>query len=99
MSKGNYVSVKNNVAIIEKQFKQEQAEGLMQEVPYATAKKELGADFLLTDLADFEKSDDSFRVIHDGTYDVKANLRIRLMDQGRLPGIAEKQFIVQRAQD
>jgi hypothetical protein len=44
MSKGNYVSVKNNVAIIEKQFKQEQAEGLMQEVPYATAKKEFGSD-------------------------------------------------------
>jgi hypothetical protein len=53
----------------------------------------------LAALADIEKSDDSFGVVHDGTHGVKANLRIRPMDQCHFPGIADKQFIIRRAQD
>ena len=49
-------------------------------------------------LGGIEKSDDSFRVIHDGSHGVKVNQRIRPRDQMRFPGIAEKSFILSRSQ-
>ena len=77
----------------------EQAEGFMQEVPYAMAKKEFGSDLLLVALAGIEKSDDFIRVIHDDTHGVKADQRIRPRDQGHFPGIADKQFFMQGTRD
>eukprot|EP00973_Karenia_brevis_P037472 5169693-Karenia_brevis.AAC.1 len=44
-----------------------------------------------------EKSDDSFRVIHDGTHGVQADLEIVTRDQVAYPTIAEKTFVLTRA--
>ena len=96
-SKDNYVSVKNNVGSIEKQFREEESEGLMAEVPILAAESEFGEDLLFAALAGIEKSDESFRVIHDGTHGVKVNQRIKPRDQCRFPGIAEKKFLMRRA--
>eukprot|EP00973_Karenia_brevis_P067461 9383581-Karenia_brevis.AAC.1 len=44
-----------------------------------------------------EKSDSTFRIIHDATHGVRVNPRIKPRDRVRYPGIPEKKKILSRA--
>ena len=92
----NYASVHENVAIIEAQFREEEKLGMLCEVPLAQALKEYGADELhLAALAAIRKTDDSFRILHDGTHGVQVNPRIIVRDQMRCPGVPEARAVMQ----
>ena len=58
--RGNYVSAKDKVDSIEKQFREEEPEGLMAEVPLLAAQGEFGKNPLFAALAGIKKSYESF---------------------------------------
>eukprot|EP00973_Karenia_brevis_P007400 1001093-Karenia_brevis.AAC.1 len=63
--------------------------GHMRKLTDAEAKKEFGS-FHTAAIGALEKSDDTFRIIHDGTHGVQVNLEIINRDQVAYPTIAEK---------
>ena len=93
-SRENYRSVIGLVDEIEKQFKEEEAEGLMIEVEDGEARREYGDKLVVAALGALQKSDTSFRVIFDGTHGIKVNPRIHPRDQLRMPGMAEQSVIL-----
>ena len=93
-SRSNYTSAQDNVKAIERQFEEEAKEGFMRRVRKQQAEKEYGDSLLIAGLAAIEKSDESFRVIHDGTHGVKVNPKIKLRDQTRSPTIAEGRTVL-----
>jgi len=94
-SKHNYPSVAPNLEDIKAQFREEQKEDLIFEI----TDEKLLTDFpgMVTHvaaLAALRKSDDSFRIIHDGTHGVLVNPRIIVRDQMRCPGTREQKVVM-----
>ncbi|CAE8658280.1 unnamed protein product, partial [Polarella glacialis] len=90
----NYVSARDNLDSIKKQFEEERALGAMREVLEVEARKEYGSNLLIAPIGAIEKADASFRVIHDGTHKVKINPRIRARDQHKCPGTGELKTVM-----
>ena len=93
----NYKSCRDNVAAIEAQFRKEEQAHMMREEPDEVALAEYGEDLTIAPQAAIEKSDLSFRVIHDGTHRSGVNPQIRQRDQVRMPGMPEAKAILARA--
>eukprot|EP00973_Karenia_brevis_P019577 2685385-Karenia_brevis.AAC.1 len=68
----------------------------MRKLTDAEAEKEFGS-FHTAAIGALEKSDDTFRIIHDGTHGVQVNLEIITRDQVAYPTIAEKTWVLTRA--
>eukprot|EP00435_Cladocopium_sp_Y103_P022693 s5638_g5.t1 len=87
--KDNYSSAKDNALAIQKQFRQEELKGAMMEIEEEEACRVYGSRLRIAALAALEKSDQSFRVVHDATHNVGVNDKIKVMDQLRYPGCSE----------
>lgn len=98
-SRKNYSSADAHLQDIEIQFREEAALGMMREVPTDEAKREYGINLVTAALGAIEKTDDTFRVIHDATHGVLVNPRIVQRDQVRSPGIGEARVIMRHARD
>ena len=97
-SKTNYRSLEPAIEAIVKQFKEEEAEGMMEEISLEEAKKRYhDKELLIAALAAIQKTDDSFRVLHDGTHEVLVNPRIIMRDQMRCPGVPEQRALMKYA--
>jgi hypothetical protein len=96
-SKHNYVSAKDHLDEIEQQFREEEKLKMMKEIPVEEGRRRYGSELLVAAIGAIEKSDESFRVIHDATHGVKINPRIRQRDQVRSPGLAEANTIMRQA--
>jgi hypothetical protein len=90
----NYVSARDHLDSIKKQFEEERALGAMREVLEVEARKEYGSNLLIAPIGAIEKADATFRVIHDGTHKVKVNPRIRARDQHKCPGTGELKTVM-----
>jgi hypothetical protein len=90
----NYVSARDNLDSIKKQFEEERALGAMREVLEVDARREYGSNLLIAPIGAIEKADASFRVIHDGTHKVQVNPRIRARDQHKCPGTGELKTVM-----
>ena len=62
-----------------------------------SVREEYGEDVCIAAIGAIEKSDSSFRIIHDGTHGVQVNPRIIQRDQVRNPGVAELRYITKSA--
>eukprot|EP00973_Karenia_brevis_P048947 6788527-Karenia_brevis.AAC.1 len=69
-SRENHSSAIENVAAVEAMFKDDVELGHMRMLSDSEASKEFGV-FHTAAIGAFEKSDDTFRVIHDGTHGVQ----------------------------
>ncbi|CAE8676146.1 unnamed protein product [Polarella glacialis] len=90
----NYVSARDNLDSIKKQFEEERALGAMREVLEVDARREYGSNLLIAPIGAIEKADASFRVIRDGTHKVQVNPRIRARDQHKCPGTGELKTVM-----
>ena len=66
----------------------------MEETNFAQAEKELGK-IAIASLGALEKSDGSFRVIHDATHGLAVNAKIKVLDQVRSPTAIDVRRAVQ----
>jgi hypothetical protein len=73
--------------------------GRMLEVGTKEARHEWGATLRLASLAILDKSDGTVRVIHDGTHGIHVNPVIKVMNQTRCPGVAEKKVVMQKVRE
>ena len=87
--KDNYSSASDNAVIVQKQFRAEEEKGAMIEIEEDAARRKYGARLRVAALAALEKSDNSFRIVHDGTHGVGVNAQIKVLDQLRYPGPGE----------
>ena len=87
--KEKYSAATDHDAELLAQFQEEIDLGAIIMMDEEEARKEFGADLLAAALGAIEKSDGSFRVIHDGTHGVGVNPRIKILDQQRCPTAAE----------
>jgi hypothetical protein len=87
--KSNYTSAVDNAEAVQRQFRKEEALGAMVEMDEGAARKRYGDRLRVAALAALEKSDHSFRVVHDATHNVGVNSQINVEDQLRYPGPAE----------
>ena len=88
-------SAVENASAVQQQFRKEQEMGAMVEVEELDARKEYGDRLRVAALAALEKSDHSFRVVHDATHGVGVNSKIKVEDQLRYPGPAEIKMALQ----
>ena len=71
---------------------------MMKEIPVVEeGRRRYGSKLLTAAIGAIEKSDGSFRVIHDATHGVQVNQRIQQRDQVRSPGLAEANTIMRQA--
>ena len=99
-SRDNYPSIQPNLEMIEQQFLEEAEEDLMVELPEDEVRSEFPETELnIAALAAVRKTDDSFRVLHDGTHGVIVNPRIIMRDQMRCPGVPEQRQVMRYARD
>ena len=94
--KANYSSAVAAKEVIKAQFVEEAREGRMIRVPVQEARRVFGPRLRIAPLAALEKSDSTFRVLHDGTNGAAANPNIMLKDQVRHPRGAELRFVLTR---
>ena len=87
---GNYGTTSERHEQIAKQFEEEQEQGMMQKSFLDEAKAEWGDNLKIASLADLQKSDQTLRILHDGTHGVLVNPEIRQRDQVPTPGIGEE---------
>ena len=95
-SKSNYGSAKAHKEFILGHFSLEEDMYFMRRERLEVAQAEYGDRLRIAALAALEKSEDSFRIIHDGTHDVLVNPSVKVRDQTRSPGIGEVETIHQR---
>ena len=82
----NFTTVRGHEEELENQFKAEAQLGMMVEVSLEEAKRLYPAGRLrIAGLGAIEKSDLSFRVLHDGTHGVDVNAGLRPRDRQRMP--------------
>ncbi len=75
---------------LEQQFEEEKLLGMMEEVDEAEFRSRYPKDrVLVAAQGALEKSDNSFRVIHDGTHGVSINPNVIPRDQTRMPGSSD----------
>eukprot|EP00973_Karenia_brevis_P084763 11761873-Karenia_brevis.AAC.1 len=96
MSKENYRSADENLEAVEDMFRQDVKDGHMICMSDQDAKKEFGS-FTTAAIGALEKSDSTFRIIHDATHGVAVNPLIVPRDQVAYPTVAEKVLIITRA--
>jgi hypothetical protein len=78
----NYLSAKEAGGALRKQFLEEADLGMMFEIPLSEARERYPGDSLrITAQGAIEKSDDTFRILHDGTHGVRINNEIQVRDQ------------------
>ena len=82
-------SPKQNAAVVEKQFEAEEELGAMVRMDLQDAQSRYGDRLLLAPLGAIEKSDDSFRIIHDGTHGTGVNSHIKVRDQQEVPSAGD----------
>jgi len=86
----NYKSAVEAEEDLEKQFKEEEALGMMFPVTLAVAKQMFPGDTLrIAAQGAIKKDDNSYRPIHDATHGVCVNHAIKTRDQLSMPGPAE----------
>ena len=66
----------------------------MRRMAKTQAVAEWGDRLHVASLAALAKSDDNFRILHDGTHSVRVNPKIKVRDQTRMPAISEKKKIL-----
>ena len=93
-SKENYKSLAPIASVIQVQFEEEEALGMMRQDLNSVAEAEYGMDLQVAALAAIRKEDDTFRVIFDGTHGVKVNPRIVCRDQIRFAGVPEQRVVM-----
>ena len=77
----NYPAAEINSEALEQQFLQEEKLGAMVKMSMAGAKAKYGSNLRIAPLGAIRKSDDSFRVLHDGAHGTGVNGRIKVRDQ------------------
>ena len=87
--KENYVSAKENATALQAQFRKEEKLGAMIEVEEAWARQKYRDKLRIVALAALEKSDHTFRCVHDGAHGVGVNAGIQVWDQLNYPGPGE----------
>eukprot|EP00973_Karenia_brevis_P061099 8497194-Karenia_brevis.AAC.1 len=92
----NYTSAVENVKAVEAMFEEDIELGHMRKLTDAEADREFGP-YHTAAIGALEKSDDTFRIIHDGTHGVRVNLEIVTRDQVAYPTVAEKTLVLTRA--
>ena len=81
----DYPTAKQNAAVVEKQFEAEEELGAMVRSDLQDAQSRYGDRLRLASLGAIQKSDDSFRIIHDGTHGTGVNSHIKVRDQQEVP--------------
>ena len=66
---------------------------MMMRFDLSLAREEWGEDLKIASLADIQKSDDTLRILHDGTHGVLVNPEIRQRDQVPTPGLGEEKVV------
>jgi hypothetical protein len=84
----NYVSLKDHIEEVERQFKEEELEGLMKEMSNADFANQFGNNSAISALAVIEEPG-KIRVLLDATHATQVNHRIRCPDQICVPGVRE----------
>ena len=85
----NYPTAKQNAAVLEKQFEAEEELGAMIRMDLQEAQSRYGDRLRLASLGAIQKSDDSFRIIHDGTHGTGVNSHIKVRDQQEVPSAGD----------
>ena len=93
--KGNYTSAVENAIAVQKQFRKEEALGAMVEMEEEEVRRKYGSELRVAALAALEKTDHTFRVVHDATHNVGVNAQIKVEDQLRYPGPSEIKLAMQ----
>ena len=81
----NYPSARDHEDQIEEQFRKEVALGAMVEMTLEDARAEFGGALSVASLGAIPKSDDTVRVVHDGTHGQHVNDRIKVRDAQNTP--------------
>ena len=84
----NYLSLSDHIEEVERQFKEEEAEGLMQEFSNDDFNSRFGKNSAISALAVIEEPG-KIRVLLDATHVTQVNHRIRCPDQICVPGVRE----------
>jgi len=87
-ARGNYKSVDPYVAEVRKLFREDEAQGWMEEIPEAVARERFGSRLAVAALGVVDEGE-KIRVIHDGSNRVLVNHKIRVRDQTRCPSAGE----------
>ena len=95
-SKSNCSSAIEHKDYIRSHFIEEEKLHFMRREKLEVAKAEYKDRLRIAALAALEKSEDAFRITHDGTHEVRVNPRVKVRDQSRSPGIREMETIHQR---
>ena len=82
--------------ILTKQFREEEAMGLMYLTTLDEAKRDF-SDLRIAAQGAIEKSDDSWRILHDATHGVRVNLETKLKDQIRMPSAGDQRTIMKES--
>ena len=94
----NYQTAIGLEDILDKQFEEEAALGMCYKTSDKLAREQFpGTDLRIASIGAIEKSDESFRIIHDGTHGVQVNNEARMRDRIRMPGPREEKEIIRRA--
>ena len=81
--------------ILRKQFQEEADLGMMYETTLEQAQLDFPGDLLrVAAQGAIEKTDETFRIVHDGTHGVRVNNDIRVRDQTKMPGAHEARKIM-----
>ena len=89
--KDNYVSATEE--ILRKQFAEEEELGHMFTIEYGQAKRRW-KEVRISAQAAIEKSDSTFRIVHDGTHGVNVNNHIKMVNLQRFPTAAEQRALM-----
>jgi hypothetical protein len=83
-------------AVLEKQFLEESELGMMYRSTLSEAKDEW-SDLRISAQGAIEKSDDSWRILHDATHGVNINNQTTIRDQLRMPSAADQRTVMQES--
>lgn len=78
--RSNYPTAAQHADILERQFEDEAKLGAMVKMPLDEAKQRYGSKLRVASLGAIQKTDDTFRVIHDATHGTGVNGRIYVQD-------------------
>ena len=89
----NYKSLDEHIDEVEKKFREDEAEGMMEELSNEEYHKRYGVNVAVSSLAVLVEKD-KLRVLHDGTHRTMVNHKIRCLDKLRMPGVREKHHLL-----
>ena len=88
LENANYGSLSDHIEEVEKQFREEESEGLMKELSNEAFAKQYGSNTAVSALAVIEEPG-KIRVLLDATHITQVNHRIKCPDQICVPGVRE----------